>query len=87
MAAAMAQTGRVRWKCLIGGASKWKAGQVLVKKIGKVGLEARYLEKQGDTFLIELLLEPRGAELCGTAASGGVDPSPTLYPPAAGRLG
>src|ERR1700722_16109463 len=28
MAAAMAQTGKVRWKCLIGGASKWKTGQV-----------------------------------------------------------
>src|ERR1700754_3133822 len=24
---AMAQTGRVQWKCLIGGASKWKPGQ------------------------------------------------------------
>src|ERR1700761_4949466 len=34
MAAAMAQTGGVRWKCLIGGASKWKAGQVLVRTAG-----------------------------------------------------
>jgi S-adenosylmethionine:tRNA ribosyltransferase-isomerase len=58
MAAAMAQTGKVRWKCLIGGASKWKAGQVLVKNIGDVGLEARYLEKQGDSFLIELTWRP-----------------------------
>lgn len=33
---AMAQTGRVRWKCLIGGASKWKPGQVLRKAAGPV---------------------------------------------------
>jgi S-adenosylmethionine:tRNA ribosyltransferase-isomerase len=32
--AAMLQTGKIRWKCLIGGASKWKPGQVLSRKIG-----------------------------------------------------
>jgi S-adenosylmethionine:tRNA ribosyltransferase-isomerase len=67
MAAAMAQTGAVRWNCLIGGASKWKAGQVLVKRIGPgegdgaandITLEARYVEKLGDTFLIELSWKP-----------------------------
>src|ERR1700753_917680 len=31
IAAALTQTGKVRWKCLIGGASKWKPGQVLRK--------------------------------------------------------
>jgi len=33
IAAALTQTGRVRWKCLIGGASKWKPGQVLRKEL------------------------------------------------------
>ena len=37
MAAAMSQTGSVRWKCLIGGASKWKPGQVLSKTIADGG--------------------------------------------------
>ena len=70
IAAAMAQTGKVRWKCLIGGASKWKAGQVLHKKMEMhselspssfpptVTLEARYLGKQDDAFLIELSWDP-----------------------------
>ena len=58
IAAAMAQTGSVRWKCLIGGASKWKTGQVLVKTIGETLLEARYIAKQGDSFLIELSWRP-----------------------------
>ncbi len=31
--AAMMQQGKVRWKCLIGGASKWKPGQVLIRSI------------------------------------------------------
>jgi S-adenosylmethionine:tRNA ribosyltransferase-isomerase len=76
MAAAMAQTGRVRWKCLIGGASKWKAGQVLVKKIGDIGLEARYLEKQGDTFLIELLWSPAQLTFAELLHQAGLIPLP-----------
>ncbi|HEV3326025.1 MAG TPA: S-adenosylmethionine:tRNA ribosyltransferase-isomerase, partial [Puia sp.] len=58
IAAAMAQAGTVRWKCLIGGASKWKAGQVLTKMVGNVKLAARYREKLGDTFLVELTWHP-----------------------------
>jgi S-adenosylmethionine:tRNA ribosyltransferase-isomerase len=58
---AMAQTGKVRWKCLVGGASKWKPGQILRKVVEPVGtdtptiiLEARFLAKEEDAFLIEL---------------------------------
>src|SRR5262245_18872549 len=36
---AMAQQGTVLWKCLVGGASKWKRGQVLEKKISEQGDE------------------------------------------------
>jgi S-adenosylmethionine:tRNA ribosyltransferase-isomerase len=76
MAAAMAQTGKVRWKCLIGGASKWKTGQVLVIKIGDVGLEARYLEKQDDTFLIELTWSPAGLSFVELLHRAGSIPLP-----------
>jgi S-adenosylmethionine:tRNA ribosyltransferase-isomerase len=59
IANALAQTGQVHWHCLIGGASKWKHGQVLRKELpdGLV-LEARYLERQGDSFLISLSWTP-----------------------------
>ena len=44
----------VRWKCLVGGASKWKPGQVLKKQvlIGEqtVELTANYIEKLDDGF-------------------------------------
>jgi len=59
IANALAQKGQVNWRCLIGGASKWKPGQVLRKELPEgVVLEARYGEKQGDSFLISLSWTP-----------------------------
>lgn len=55
---AMLQHEKVQWHCLIGGASKWKRGQLLEKKISynsnDLVLNARYIEKSGDSFIIEL---------------------------------
>jgi S-adenosylmethionine:tRNA ribosyltransferase-isomerase len=65
---AMLQKGKVLWKCLVGGASKWKAGQVLEKtiKIEKIAssrlwhdsqeiiLNASCIEKRNESFIIEL---------------------------------
>jgi S-adenosylmethionine:tRNA ribosyltransferase-isomerase len=59
IANALTQTGQVNWRCLIGGASKWKPGQVLWKEMPDgVVLEARYLERSGDSFLIALSWTP-----------------------------
>jgi S-adenosylmethionine:tRNA ribosyltransferase-isomerase len=55
---AMAQTGKVVWTCLIGGASKWKRGQVLRKQIAETCLEARFVEKRSDDFIIEFSWVP-----------------------------
>ncbi len=48
----------VLWQCLVGGASKWKAGQVLEKEInwqGQTGtLFARFEGKRPDSFIIRL---------------------------------
>jgi S-adenosylmethionine:tRNA ribosyltransferase-isomerase len=55
---AMLQHEHVLWKCLVGGASKWKRGQVLEKKVmvgsEQVMLYARYIEKRIDHFIIDL---------------------------------
>jgi S-adenosylmethionine:tRNA ribosyltransferase-isomerase len=55
---AMATQKKVLWKCLVGGVSKWKAGQVLEKKINlgekELILRASYIEKLSDYFIIEL---------------------------------
>ena len=55
---AMMQHEKVLWHCLIGGASKWKHGQILKKKITlnskELVLDARYAEKLADSFVVEL---------------------------------
>jgi len=55
---AMLQHEKVLWHCLIGGASKWKHGQILEKKIiynsNKLVLKARYIEKKVGSFIVEL---------------------------------
>jgi S-adenosylmethionine:tRNA ribosyltransferase-isomerase len=62
IATAMLQQGKVYWQCLVGGASKWKQGQVLEKKI-RTGnemlvLTASYKEKKAGYFVIELSWQP-----------------------------
>ncbi|TCJ14512.1 S-adenosylmethionine:tRNA ribosyltransferase-isomerase [Flaviaesturariibacter flavus] len=58
MSRALESTGPVQWHCLIGGASKWKPGQVLEKLLrigdGEVRLEARFISRQPDDFIVEL---------------------------------
>jgi S-adenosylmethionine:tRNA ribosyltransferase-isomerase len=76
MAAAMAQTGRVRWKCLIGGASKWKPGQVLTKAMEGIDLEARYIEKLTDSFLVELSWHPAELSFAELLHRAGLIPLP-----------
>lgn len=59
---AMFQKGNVLWKCLVGGASKWKRGQILEKRITntdkEIILHATYVEKRTDHFIIELSWSP-----------------------------
>jgi S-adenosylmethionine:tRNA ribosyltransferase-isomerase len=55
---AMKAKGNSTWKCLIGGASKWKPGQVLEKQVEACRLEARYVSKMEDYFLIEFSWQP-----------------------------
>lgn len=53
---AMHERRMVNWQCLVGGASKWKTGQVLEKKISSnnqaVTLQAHYLEKCPGCFIV-----------------------------------
>jgi S-adenosylmethionine:tRNA ribosyltransferase-isomerase len=59
---AMLQQGKVYWQCLVGGASKWKHGQVLEKQITttneQLTLNAAYIEKKAGSFVIELSWTP-----------------------------
>jgi S-adenosylmethionine:tRNA ribosyltransferase-isomerase len=62
----MLQKGKVLWKCLVGGASKWKHGVTLRKFIDennkKMVLEATIANRLTDSFVIELSWKPE--DLC-----------------------
>ena len=77
---AMEKQEKVLWKCLIGGASKWKHGQVLQKKISSQGqdilLEARYIEKKQDHFIIELSWSPTELSFASVLHEAGAIPLP-----------
>lgn len=57
IATAMTHSRQVQWYCLIGGASKWKKGQILHKEVVIEGetitLTATYISKEEDNFIIE----------------------------------
>ena len=59
---AMLQQGTVYWQCLVGGASKWKHGQVLKKIVHayekEIIVEAVYTEKKAGSFVIRLSWTP-----------------------------
>lgn len=59
---AMLQKTKVHWKCLIGGASKWKHGMILKKDIicneRKITLEATIVDRLSDCFVVELAWQP-----------------------------
>lgn len=58
MASAMQEKGEVEWRCLVGGASKWKPGQLLQMETPSNGrtvkLEAKLVGREAGAFLIQL---------------------------------
>ena len=77
---ALGRTNTVRWQCLIGGASKWKKGQVLEKDIvvngQPVRLTAHYIEKGDGYFIIEFNWTPEGCTFAGILHEAGAIPLP-----------
>ena len=54
--------GATRWKCLIGGASKWKHGQVMLKQLSiqnmQTTLSAKIAGRENESFIIEFSWNP-----------------------------
>ena len=70
----------VHWQCMIGGASKWKPGQILEKRIiinnEHVLLKANYVAKQIDSFIIEFIWEPSSFSFAEVVHAAGAIPLP-----------
>lgn len=77
---AMLQQQKVWWHCLVGGASKWKPGQVLEKSIEyndtNICLQARYIEKMPGSFIVELSWQPAGFSFADILHAAGAVPLP-----------
>lgn len=77
---AMLQKGKVWWHCLVGGASKWKHGQVLEKifnyENSSITLQARYIEKKAGSFIIELSWDPAAISFAELLHHAGAMPLP-----------
>ncbi len=77
---AVLQKGKVTWKCLIGGASKWKHGMILKKIVStterEVIVEAAIVDRLTDCFVIELSWEPIGLSFAEVLHLAGFIPLP-----------
>jgi len=84
----MAKKEKVRWKCMIGGASKWKEG-ALVKKINlqnsTVEVKARLVEKIPDAYVVELSWQPAHFTFAEIIEQAGDTPLPPYIKRKAGE--
>jgi len=75
----MVKKGSVRWKCMIGGASKWKDGP-LIKKIKienkELEIKAALIEKLSDAYVVELSWQPAGFSFAEVLEQSGDMPLP-----------
>lgn len=76
---AMMQKEKAKWKCLVGGASKWKSG-LLEKQIRygneTITLYAEKIEQLTDTFVIELSWKPVDISFVEVLHAAGLIPLP-----------
>jgi S-adenosylmethionine:tRNA ribosyltransferase-isomerase len=77
---AMLQKGKVQYKCLIGGASKWKHGMKLQKHIEanseQILLEASIVHRLSDCFVVDLTWQPDDLSFAEILHHAGVIPLP-----------
>ncbi|MDH7464110.1 S-adenosylmethionine:tRNA ribosyltransferase-isomerase [Chitinophagaceae bacterium 26-R-25] len=82
---AMLQKNKVQWKCLIGGASKWKHGQILEKTFHSdlaqgadkaPCLYAKMIDRLPDCFMLELSWEPASLSFAEVLHTFGIIPIP-----------
>ncbi|HYE56652.1 MAG TPA: S-adenosylmethionine:tRNA ribosyltransferase-isomerase [Chitinophagaceae bacterium] len=77
---AMLSEGQVFWKCMIGGASKWKHGTQLQKEIQHNGntilLNAAITERRPDSFIIQFNWQPASLSFAALLHEAGLIPLP-----------
>jgi len=82
--AALRSEGTSTWRCLVGGASKWKRGQVLNKEMPEGRLTATYVGQEPDHFIIRFDWEPAHQIFAEVLHQTGAMPLPPYIKRAAG---
>ncbi len=75
----MNKKGSVRWKCMIGGASKWKDGMLIKRwgpQVGGLALSAKLIEKLTDAYVVEFSWEPADLSFAEVIGHAGDIPLP-----------
>ena len=77
---ALVQKEKLWWNCMIGGASKWKKGQLLEKITGEPGsllrLSAKYIGREKDYFIVEFAWQPGQLPFASVLQQAGSVPLP-----------
>jgi len=77
---AMNTTGSILYKCLVGGAGKWKHGMVLSKNVTydnlDIQLSAKIVDRRTDCFVIELVWAPSDQSFASILHAAGQIPIP-----------
>lgn len=71
----MNRKGSVKWKCLVGGISKWKEKQLTIDN-GQLIIKAELIEKLSDAYVIEFTWEPADLSFAEVIQSIGDIPLP-----------
>lgn len=71
----MLQQGKVQWKCLVGGASKWKEQYVYLETEG-LKVYAQIIKRQQGTFILEFTWEPAQKSFSEVLQIAGAIPIP-----------
>ncbi|MFN6945735.1 MAG: S-adenosylmethionine:tRNA ribosyltransferase-isomerase [Cytophagaceae bacterium] len=76
---AMQQTERTQWKCLVGGAKKWREEKIALEiKLGEslIILTAKLIGKESDAFIVEFCWTPEGLSFGEILETAGRVPLP-----------
>jgi S-adenosylmethionine:tRNA ribosyltransferase-isomerase len=73
---AMRQYDKVWWKCMIGGASKWKHGNILSEQFEGFRLSAEIKERETGTFTVELSWDNQALSFAEVLQAAGKVPLP-----------
>jgi S-adenosylmethionine:tRNA ribosyltransferase-isomerase len=75
----MSKKEKLRWKCMIGGASKWKEGALTKKFLlydKEIELQAKLIEKLPDAYVVELSWQPADFTFAEVIDQAGETPLP-----------